>query len=50
MHDEDVVKRMALATVEFKSLEKVWGRVKSLKSRMNVNAYNAFILPVLNSF
>jgi hypothetical protein len=43
--EEDVVKRMALATVQFKSLEKVWGRVKSLKSRMN--AYNAFVLPVL---
>ncbi len=43
--EEDVVKRMALATVQFRSLEKVWGRVKSLKSRMN--AYNAFILPVL---
>ncbi len=43
--EEDVVKRMKLATVQFKSLEKVWGRVKSFKSRMN--AYNAFILPVL---
>ena len=43
--EEDVVKRMALATVQFKSLEKVWGRVKSLKSRMN--AYNAFVLHVL---
>jgi hypothetical protein len=35
---------MAVATVQFKSLEKVWDRLKSLKSR---NAYNAFILPVL---
>ncbi len=43
--DEDVVKRMALATVQFKSLEKAWGRVKSLKSRMN--AYNSFVLPDL---
>ncbi len=45
--EEDVVKRMALAAVQFKSLEKVWRCVKSLKSRMN--AYNAFIfkLPAL---
>ncbi len=43
--EEDVVKRIALATVQFKPLEKVWGRVKSLKSRMN--AYDAFVLLVL---
>ncbi len=28
--EEDVVQRMALASAQFKSLEKVWGRVKSL--------------------
>ncbi len=28
--EEDLVKRMALATVQFKSPEKVWGRLKSL--------------------
>ncbi len=32
--DEDVTKRLGLAAAQFKSLEKVWGRVKSLKSRM----------------
>ncbi len=43
--EEDVMNRTALATAQFKSLEKVCGRGKSLKSRMN--AYNSFVLPVL---
>ena len=30
--DDIVMKRIALATVQFKSLEKVWSRVKSLIS------------------
>ncbi len=36
-NEENVMKRTALATAQLKSLEKVWNRVKSLKSRMNRN-------------
>ena len=45
--EEDVNRRMALATVQFKSLVKLWDRPQcaSLPSRMR--AYNAFVLPVL---
>ena len=47
--EEDTNRRMALATVQFKSLEKLWTRSKciSLRIRSRMRAYNAFVVPVL---
>jgi len=45
--EEDINRRMALATVQFKSLEKLWIRSKCISLRSRMRAYNAFVVPVL---
>ena len=45
--EEDINRRMALATVQFKSLEKLWIRSKCISLRSRMRAYNAFVMPVL---
>jgi hypothetical protein len=45
--EEDIDGRMALATVQFKALEKLWGRPQCTSLRARMRAYNAFVLPVL---
>ena len=38
---------MALATVQFKALERLWNRPQWVSLRARMRAYNAFVLPVL---
>ena len=45
--EEDVERRIALAMVQFKSLEKLWKRPQCASLRARMRAYNAFVLPVL---
>lgn len=45
--EEDVERRMGLATVQFKALERLWKRPQCISLRARMRAYNAFVLPVL---
>jgi len=45
--EEDVERRIALATVQFKALERLWKRPQCASLRARMRAYNAFVLPVL---
>ena len=45
--EEDINRRMALATVQCKYLEKLWITSKRISLRSRMQAYNAFVVPVL---
>ena len=47
-NEEDIHRRMTLATVQFKSLEMLWSRSKCMTLRSHMRAYDAFGVPVLS--
>ena len=45
--EEDIERRKALATANFKSLTMVWESRKIISAKALIKTYNAFVLPVL---
>jgi hypothetical protein len=45
--EEDIDRRIALAIVQLKALEKLWDRPRCASLRSRLRAYNALVLPVL---
>ena len=45
--DEDVERRMQLATVQFRALEKLWSRASFIKLKTRLHTYNALVKSVL---